>query len=100
VNHTDDALTADRAGHLVRVATATGPQWAVRDDGGGLRALPEPLADLLARPVLEARRVVEAAQADGPPLDSTGALLPPVDSQEVWAAGVTYRRSRDGRTEE
>jgi 2-dehydro-3-deoxy-D-arabinonate dehydratase len=27
-------------------------------------------------------------------------LLPPVESQEVWAAGVTYRRSRDARMEE
>ena len=28
------------------------------------------------------------------------ALLPPVDSQEVWAAGVTYKRSRTARMEE
>ncbi|TMK55603.1 MAG: fumarylacetoacetate hydrolase, partial [Actinobacteria bacterium] len=27
-------------------------------------------------------------------------LLPPVGSQEVWAAGVTYLRSRDARVEE
>jgi 2-dehydro-3-deoxy-D-arabinonate dehydratase len=27
-------------------------------------------------------------------------LLPPVDRQEVWAAGVTYLRSRDARMEE
>lgn len=27
-------------------------------------------------------------------------LLPPVGSQEVWAAGVTYRRSRNARREE
>src|SRR6188768_1932079 len=27
-------------------------------------------------------------------------LLPPVGSQEVWAAGVTYLRSRDARMEE
>ena len=27
-------------------------------------------------------------------------LLPPVDSQEVWASGVTYLRSRDARMEE
>jgi 2-dehydro-3-deoxy-D-arabinonate dehydratase len=29
-----------------------------------------------------------------------GPLLPPVESQEVWAAGVTYRRSREARMEE
>ena len=28
------------------------------------------------------------------------AILAPVESQEVWAAGVTYRRSRDARIEE
>ena len=27
-------------------------------------------------------------------------LLPPVDRQEVWAAGVTYRRSKTARMEE
>lgn len=27
-------------------------------------------------------------------------LLPPIDQQEVWAAGVTYRRSRTARMEE
>ncbi|MHB8970444.1 MAG: fumarylacetoacetate hydrolase family protein [Pirellulaceae bacterium] len=27
-------------------------------------------------------------------------LLPPIDQQEVWAAGVTYRRSHAARTEE
>jgi 2-dehydro-3-deoxy-D-arabinonate dehydratase len=27
-------------------------------------------------------------------------LLPPIDTQEVWAAGVTYLKSRDARMEE
>src|SRR5512138_2784216 len=27
-------------------------------------------------------------------------LLPPIDQQEVWAAGVTYKRSRAARMEE
>src|SRR5688572_7226974 len=27
-------------------------------------------------------------------------LLPPIDEQEVWAAGVTYKRSRTARMEE
>ena len=30
----------------------------------------------------------------------TNYLLPPIGSQEVWAAGVTYLRSRDARMEE
>ncbi len=48
------------------------------------------------------RRLAEAVSknaADGRvPLN--GALLPPVGQQEVWAAGVTYLRSRDARMEE
>jgi 2-dehydro-3-deoxy-D-arabinonate dehydratase len=31
---------------------------------------------------------------------SISEILPPVESQEVWAAGVTYLRSRDARVEE
>jgi 2-dehydro-3-deoxy-D-arabinonate dehydratase len=31
---------------------------------------------------------------------SSGSLLPPIGSQEVWAAGVTYLRSREARMEE
>src|SRR3954462_13384471 len=30
----------------------------------------------------------------------TNQLLPPIGSQEVWAAGVTYLRSRDARMDE
>ena len=45
----------------------------------------------------EARAAVDFA---GAAADLGGTLLPPVDSQEVWAAGVTYERSRDGRIEE
>jgi 2-dehydro-3-deoxy-D-arabinonate dehydratase len=35
----------------------------------------------------------KTSKADGP-------LLPPLEGQEVWAAGVTYRRSREARMEE
>ena len=34
------------------------------------------------------------------PLDGEAQVLAPIGSQEVWAAGVTYRRSRDARMEE
>jgi 2-dehydro-3-deoxy-D-arabinonate dehydratase len=34
------------------------------------------------------------------PLDDTASLKAPIGSQEVWAAGVTYYRSRDARMEE
>ena len=40
-------------------------------------------------------RVIDRS-ADTSPED----LLPPIGSQEVWAAGVTYHRSRDARMEE
>ena len=57
-------------------------------------ALPLSLAALLALPLADAQAAVE--QATGPALPFTSAdALPPVDEQEVWAAGVTYRRSRD-----
>ncbi len=42
-------------------------------------------------------QLIRGAQPeDGPPKD----LLAPIGSQEVWAAGVTYYRSRDARMEE
>jgi 2-dehydro-3-deoxy-D-arabinonate dehydratase len=76
-------------------------RWAVRRESGGAPTdapLGATLAELLAMPLAQARAVVEAV-GDGVPA-STGPVLAPVDRQEVWAAGVTYRRSRDGRAEE
>src|SRR5262245_41274755 len=76
-----------------------GSRWAVRNDGEWA-GLDGTLSDLLALPLAWARAVVEAAARDarsGMPGDGP---LPPVDRQEVWAAGVTYLRSRDGRKEE
>jgi 2-dehydro-3-deoxy-D-arabinonate dehydratase len=54
--------------------------------------------------ILEADNPHEAAEfltdADGRmPLESL-TLLPPIDQQEVWAAGVTYKRSKTARMEE
>jgi 2-dehydro-3-deoxy-D-arabinonate dehydratase len=51
----------------------------------------EDLADYLGRLIVELKTVNGAAPHD---------LLPPIGSQEVWAAGVTYYRSRDARMEE
>jgi 2-dehydro-3-deoxy-D-arabinonate dehydratase len=53
-------------------------------------ALPDPLAA-----VREA-----AARAAGYPVPSDVSFLAPLDLQEVWAAGVTYERSRVARREE
>jgi 2-dehydro-3-deoxy-D-arabinonate dehydratase len=85
-------------------------RWAVRV-GDAWHALDAPLADLLALPLDRARAMVEDAAADNAAADTAaggdtgaggepGEPLPPVDRQEVWAAGVTYRRSREGRKEE
>jgi 2-dehydro-3-deoxy-D-arabinonate dehydratase len=56
------------------------------------------LADLLGggdQPFWE--RVMAASAGDVP---DGWTVLPPVDSQPIWAAGVTYERSRQARTEE
>lgn len=58
------------------------------------------MSDLLRLPLDDIRAIVEAAAATEP-LSSPHRLLPPVDGvTEVWAAGVTYRDSRDARVEE
>ena len=53
--------------------------------------------------LLETRNPIETIQSldseDPIPLDSVS-LLPPIDAQEVWAAGVTYKRSQTARMEE
>jgi 2-dehydro-3-deoxy-D-arabinonate dehydratase len=81
---------------LVRLRRATGPRWVVRDRDGD-RALDVGLAQLLAMPLTEARDRVDAA---GSVAVDDSAVLAPVDEQEIWAAGVTYERSRDGRVGE
>jgi len=82
--------------HRVRAGDTS--RWVVRRDDGWA-ALDGTLADLLALPLHEARAVVEAARGTGSAMPGEEAL-PPLDQQEVWAAGVTYLRSRDGRKEE
>jgi 2-dehydro-3-deoxy-D-arabinonate dehydratase len=51
----------------------------------------ENLLDHLSRIISPANRTQAPAPQD---------LLPPIGNQEVWAAGVTYYRSRDARMEE
>jgi len=43
---------------------------------------------------------LEAELSHGRPVKRPAELLAPIQSQEVWAAGVTYLRSRDARMEE
>jgi 2-dehydro-3-deoxy-D-arabinonate dehydratase len=88
-------LTAMATG-LVRLELDGEAVWAVRTPEGDC-PLRVGLDDLLRSPLDEARASVESA---GAPADLDGTLLAPVESQEVWGAGVTYERSRDGRMEE
>lgn len=81
---------------LLRFALDGRPTLGVVDDSG-VHPLEVSLAELLALPLAEARSLVESASAVAVVADE---VLPPVDRQEVWAAGVTYKRSRDGRIEE
>ncbi len=41
-----------------------------------------------------------ASTLDTPPDENSVHWLPPMDEQEIWAAGVTYMRSREARQEE
>ena len=80
---------------LTRHQTSHGPRWAA--DGHWLattfdlyKLLEKPHAEMAS--FIERRFTQETAQ---------GAILAPIeDSQEVWASGVTYQRSREARQAE
>jgi 2-dehydro-3-deoxy-D-arabinonate dehydratase len=63
---------------------------------------PESLAAALQMPAAKILAALRAAE-DDPQVDmplTSVVLKAPIDHQEVWAAGVTYLRSRDARMEE
>jgi 2-dehydro-3-deoxy-D-arabinonate dehydratase len=70
------------------------------DTASGPDALLDP--DLTFSRLLQggATDVALAASATGPAVPEGSTVLAPIDDQEVWAAGVTYLRSRDARMEE
>ena len=71
----------------------------VRRDGGWSRLDPDlSLDQVLARPLDRIRRLIENAVPASPP--PAAMPLAPIAGQEVWAAGVTYRRSLAARAEE
>jgi 2-dehydro-3-deoxy-D-arabinonate dehydratase len=81
--------------YLSRHRGEGGPRWAADghylSESTSLSTLLEEPADSLAATIAGARS----------PLAADGDLLAPVDDgQEVWAAGVTYLRSREARVEE
>jgi 2-dehydro-3-deoxy-D-arabinonate dehydratase len=84
------------AEQLVRLDIDGETRWAVRSQAGDA-PLRVGLDNLLGLSLEKAQAVVESA---GAATDLGGTLLPPVESQEIWGAGVTYERSRDGRIEE
>ncbi|MGE5289133.1 MAG: fumarylacetoacetate hydrolase family protein [Micromonosporaceae bacterium] len=59
----------------------------------------ESLAGLLAQPLAEIREIC-GRQGETVPASDARLLAPVDDSTEVWAAGVTYERSRDARMTE
>jgi 2-dehydro-3-deoxy-D-arabinonate dehydratase len=59
-----------------------------------------PLADLIAQVDLADLPSHAYAELDRAPTPEAGYLLPPIDRQEVWAAGVTYAWSREARVRE
>jgi 2-dehydro-3-deoxy-D-arabinonate dehydratase len=104
----DKTVASGHAGgvtHIVRYLTDTDPvpRVAVRDDAGrGLRPVEAAsLGSLLASPAAAFRDTVEEAAHEAAPEQGQPTLLPPADGRmEIWAAGVTYRRSREARLEE
>lgn len=76
-------------------------RWARGDVDDGpteLLAVEVTLAGLLDAPGPTLAALDELPGAG--PVPASAHLLAPVDRQEVWAAGVTYRRSRDARMQE
>ena len=78
-------LVSEGRVHLLRRGGASGPNTL-----SGFLHADDPAALVAAH--------LDASDA-GMPLDSV-TLLPPLDEQEVWAAGVTYKRSREARERE
>jgi 2-dehydro-3-deoxy-D-arabinonate dehydratase len=72
----------------------------ILEDGGGVHRLPRAsLAELLRLTLGELRDVLSGAAGGSGEVPSQ--LLAPIDGEtEVWAAGVTYRRSEEARVEE
>ena len=58
------------------------------------------IADWLAEVELSSLPAYAYEQLDRAPGPDVPHLLPPIDRQEAWAAGVTYVRSREARMEE
>ena len=78
-------VVAEHAGCVYRLNASSWDELVARED----------LHDYLQRMIRETKPA-EAGVSD----DVSDDVLPPIGSQEVWAAGVTYYRSRNARMEE
>jgi 2-dehydro-3-deoxy-D-arabinonate dehydratase len=95
-----DAGSLPGSDSLLRVEAGGRRMLALWRAGRLYDAGPLTLDELLALPATGMRTRLEAAVA-WPELDVAEVrLLAPAEGQEVWAAGVTYLRSREARMEE
>ena len=89
--------------HIVRYLAEGDPRprVGVRDEAG-VRPLDAPsLSSLLARPAAAIKAATASPLSEPAMAAENVTLLPPADGRmEIWAAGVTYHRSRDARLEE
>ena len=81
------------------------PDGSVRLASGDIDAGPrrllaagETIASILRRGATGLAEAASVSSGDGVPAGTR--ILAPVDEQEIWAAGVTYERSRDARMDE
>ena len=87
--------------HLVRFRTPQGEVSVGVARGGRVSVIPgSTLAELLRLKLDDLRSVLQDAVGNDFALGDVE-LLPPIDGRtDVWAAGVTYERSREARVEE
>src|SRR6187551_1470594 len=75
--------------------------WVVEAaDGNRFQLPPHEPGTLTSRDGLHAYLAAQVKSARPAPGGAIDTLLPPIEQQEVWAAGVTYFRSRTARMEE
>jgi 2-dehydro-3-deoxy-D-arabinonate dehydratase len=86
---------------LWKVVVEATPRFARGPVDGGPEELLDPTFDLDAILAADSDALDAALAAGSAGAVPPGAqLLAPIGTQEIWAAGVTYRRSRDARMEE
>ncbi len=85
--------------HLLPITVYRTPEALVAERGGEFRRLSAASLDSLFTAEAPAAWLDEQF-SQGEVIRPPGRLLAPIGSQEVWAAGVTYLRSRDARMDE